>query len=1672
MNANHPPELRTGLQMSTTGPDVPPSPESCCFTTAPVGLPDFGEGVSTVPSSSKAYQDALQNLSASHPPWLDKAAPLSYFTPGLVGSREGSPRSFLSHPPVQKPLPVVPETRRKPDPEAGHSGGGIQGRICIDPRMHPTKAHAKLHHPGLLKGADFCDAGVECAPIEPIESPEKDKRLFPFGDFFDDSSDEEGPVVGYRFRRLTGGDICRERVDVSNHKHSGHSSALKVRPALGVTAFNLSDHEQRQPYHGVSKVRTLADIPPIKLLNPPLEIPLRDSSLADPGQVYDDLAPEQTEARSDPSRPSSEYSSPSSSRQLGDMLLYGEGPPSHQRADSAQSMISDGTVFSPFESGQPAVGEIFHQDRSPILDETAVLSDAEPANAPEETLWANGRSFSQNEGPILRPLECGFPTVHPCSCVVPKVQPSTEDLLGVGLRPLVECPRTKSSAERRARTRRAETAPEDSDVELSTASKKASSVDPRRATTTTVSSNSGNGPRSAGITTPRNLDLSRLASFFRDLTKPYETYQSKLTELPARENTVESVEGNQPTSPVSGRIRNLTENSTASTSLDTRFKRTVCNMEQLLNKAMDLANQAVDQDDHQCLDMLGTVDHEADSHNSPPSVHESLPSVYESSDDEQPPPPPPPPPVHKRSIEKVATPRSSIKQPPHVPKHHRSAPGMRSRNVRIEIPKRVTSLRKLNAGMVHVPLSDLQRSRFQELSPPVSPLTHAPSRPDDHGQTDSLSEQGCILMSRGSKKVKKCRSCRRLPLLNHRFSFLCAKEEDVPLKDTRSRPDAKLRPAGKSISGKIRKSNSWSFDGAADHRPDNSMEDSLLHETDGAGPSAERSYPAKDDHFEQDDPHPENGTDSRRINLRGKAHVSLRGYQGFSLARAYRRHPIARDWSTVRKRFVATVACLSTAVIGVLIGIYAGMVPSIQYMIADLQHYAILGNVFFYIGLAIPSFFFWPLPLLHGRKPYILSSLVLAMPLLFPQAITVSQPRSPYVSTWRWALLSSRAFMGLTLGFASMNFHSVLTDLFGASLMSGNPHQEIVDKHDVRRHGGGMGAWLGLWTWCYTGSLGIGFLLGAVIIDSANPSWGFYVSIILIMFILLLNVVCPEVRRSPFRRSVAEVRNGNRVSRRVARGEVMMHRVKDGPTWWGQEVYHGILLSLEMLRQPGFLIIALYTGWIYAQVVLIIVLLGALTSRSYQLRSPFVGLCVAFISFGALVAIPFQKANLFSRGRHHQQQSNEDTFDKKFSWTSHLLRRTIVCLVLPLVGVAYTFASTGPPVPLEIPTLFATMIGLLSGLAISECNGLIMETFDTSDLHPGMTGRPRGASNKSSKRTNYSSFPRVTAGFAVCHTIGFVLAAVATAVGGNLQRNLGQQAATGVVAGILLILTLLLLAVLIRFKDVQIIPVSKNLEMEKWEKYRRESIRRRSEVSAPATQNTMTDAEMWRPLLMGNPSSRMRRVNILELGSMSRWTEIRKKNRLIDETSAHLNRAALESAATALEETTTDLVRRVSSRRNNRSPPPRRFFTGSPGPSGVTRSESPIQRAGMTPKAMELDSFIVVRQPPVAATAVPASPSPLPSHSKTRGAGDDFMERECVMGQTVKEEENENGDRALFESSDFLSSSDDQKDVVGRGRAEIKGKFDDVGHQGHGHQSHFQEEESEGRRNGNEIQRK
>lgn len=242
-----------------------------------------------------------------------------------------------------------------------------------------------------------------------------------------------------------------------------------------------------------------------------------------------------------------------------------------------------------------------------------------------------------------------------------------------------------------------------------------------------------------------------------------------------------------------------------------------------------------------------------------------------------------------------------------------------------------------------------------------------------------------------------------------------------------------------------------------------------------------------------------------------------------------------------------------------------------------------------YIAYAITNFVFWPLPLLHGRKPYVLGALSLLLPLQMPQAIAVTSSRSPYVATYRVALLLGRAASGIAMGLINMNLKATLLDLFGASLQSKTPHQEMVLQDDVRRHGGGLGLWLSIWTWCFVGSLGVGFLIGAAIIESLNPSWGFWIVVIIAAFVLLLNVIAPEVRRSPHRRSVAQVIRDAEVSRRVARGEVMLHLKQTGPIWWHEEVWAGILLSCRMLKQAGFNVLVLYVGWIYGQMVMIIV---------------------------------------------------------------------------------------------------------------------------------------------------------------------------------------------------------------------------------------------------------------------------------------------------------------------------------------------------------------------------------------------------------------------------------------------------------------------------------------------------
>lgn len=202
-----------------------------------------------------------------------------------------------------------------------------------------------------------------------------------------------------------------------------------------------------------------------------------------------------------------------------------------------------------------------------------------------------------------------------------------------------------------------------------------------------------------------------------------------------------------------------------------------------------------------------------------------------------------------------------------------------------------------------------------------------------------------------------------------------------------------------------------------------------------------------------------------KIDLNGARHIDVAEKpDDLDVHKTCHHAPVARNWPDSRKRFAALISCINTACLGLIIGIYAGEVPAIQYVVVDLNREMILGNVFLYCGLVFPTLVCWPLPLLHGRKPYTVVALTVALCLQIPQGLMVISFRSPDVARYRVILLLARGLSGFIFGFANMNNLGTLLDVFGASLSSSKAHENLASPSDVRRHGGGMGVWLAAWS--------------------------------------------------------------------------------------------------------------------------------------------------------------------------------------------------------------------------------------------------------------------------------------------------------------------------------------------------------------------------------------------------------------------------------------------------------------------------------------------------------------------------------------------------------------------------------------------------------------------------------
>lgn len=93
--------------------------------------------------------------------------------------------------------------------------------------LHRKQTHARAHHPGLLKGADFCDWGEATKESEHVELSSQLNSL---------SSEEYSMRSGEVHRLQPDGSVVVEEVSVPVGRTPGHSRALKVRPAFNFDA--------------------------------------------------------------------------------------------------------------------------------------------------------------------------------------------------------------------------------------------------------------------------------------------------------------------------------------------------------------------------------------------------------------------------------------------------------------------------------------------------------------------------------------------------------------------------------------------------------------------------------------------------------------------------------------------------------------------------------------------------------------------------------------------------------------------------------------------------------------------------------------------------------------------------------------------------------------------------------------------------------------------------------------------------------------------------------------------------------------------------------------------------------------------------------------------------------------------------------------------------------------------------------------------------------------------------------------------------------------------------------------------------------------------------------------------------------------------------------------------
>ncbi|KAA8910269.1 major facilitator superfamily domain-containing protein [Sphaerosporella brunnea] len=561
------------------------------------------------------------------------------------------------------------------------------------------------------------------------------------------------------------------------------------------------------------------------------------------------------------------------------------------------------------------------------------------------------------------------------------------------------------------------------------------------------------------------------------------------------------------------------------------------------------------------------------------------------------------------------------------------------------------------------------------------------------------------------------------------------------------------------------------------------------------------------------------------------------------------------EWSLWGKRFTAGVSCGVVSLTGWIVGSYLAGIPKIQAHLQISPQLTFMGNVFFFFGLVIPTLFFWPLPLLHGRKPYLLLSISLLLPLQLPQALSLppytTEPRrwegsmKPYVI----CLLFFRSLSGLIIGFAFMNALATIMDLFGpdtgACCRGGVVYNNRVPLEGQNQYNavpGGesgvrMGVWIGVFTWLLVGSPALGYLFGSITIARSTPAWGFWTVMILAGFLLALIVVAPEVRPAWKRLQITEnplirrPRSGltTTIPETVERGEIKLVMYGRSPQWWWEELSAGLSLTWRMLHQKGFLIVAVYFGWVFGHVLLVMILLAALITQEYNFSAINVGVAIFALFVGALFAVPTQFSVYYSTNFRHRSSMtmhNRNYGHRNAGQHPYRLWLWLGTFLLPLSSIMLTVSAMGPPVHFMIPTFLAAVVSFSSALVLAECYILMMDNFDISDLPEPLLGTGSGSISQGANSTHHphgtqrptsltqsdddnftTSHPCLSSGLAISHTLAFLFGAIAVGVSSNIVEGMGVRNGLGVYSAVTGALTLGLVYALWRSKEVRLVEV-------------------------------------------------------------------------------------------------------------------------------------------------------------------------------------------------------------------------------------------------------------------------